>query len=382
MKDIIRTKIHLSLRMLTIPFKVSFKHASAERSVTESVLVEAKTSGGEVGYGESCPRSYVTGETLSTVHEFFNPFQKDIEEKVSDVDTMKEWISQHQESIEKNPAAWCAIELALLDVFAKAEQVSVEQLLGLPPITGDFIYTAILGDSIDEVFNQQFLQYRSMEFTDFKIKLSGNLERDQSKIAVLNNNNNDKLRVRFDANNLWQDIDEAADYLKRLDYPFFAIEEPLASKEIPDLSKLAEQIKSKSILDESLISASQFVRLEGIGPGRWIINVRISKMGGILRSLEIVNLARQRNIPVIIGAQVGETSLLTRAALTVANASRDVLIAQEGAFGTLLLKEDICHPSLMFGKGGKLGVKEHKFHQLSGFGLEVDSGSFIEESKS
>ena len=378
MKNFNSAYVHLSLRELVIPFKVSFKHASAERSVTESVLVEAKTSNGEVGYGESCPRSYVTGETVSSVKAFFNQYQTDIGEKINNIDSMKEWMAKYHKEIDENPAAWCAVELALLDVFAKEQQVSVEQLLGLPLIDGDFTYSAVLGDSSDAVFSQQFQQYRSMGFADFKIKLSGNLERDQKKLEFLKNDDWGKLRVRFDVNNLWQDINEATDYLNRLNYPFFAIEEPLASKDIPHLAKLAEKIESKIILDESLIGSSQFELLGGTDPGRWIVNVRISKMGGIIRSLEIVKLARQQNIPIIIGAQVGETSLLTRAALTVANASRDVLIAQEGAFGTLLLEDDICQPSLMFGKGGKLEVEGSKLNHLPGFGLQVDSNNFIE----
>jgi len=41
-------------------------------------------------------------------------------------------------------------------------------------------------------------------------------------------------------------------------------------------------------------------------------------MGGILRSLAIAEQAKQIGIPIIIGAQVGETSILTRAALTLA----------------------------------------------------------------
>jgi len=77
-------------------------------------------------------------------------------------------------------------------------------------------------------------------------------------------------------------------------------------------------------------------------------------MGGILRSLAIAEEAKARGIPIIIGAQVGETSILTRAALTVANQYRDILLAQEGAFGTYLLEHDITDASLMFGKGGRL----------------------------
>ena len=77
-------------------------------------------------------------------------------------------------------------------------------------------------------------------------------------------------------------------------------------------------------------------------------------MGGLLRSLEIVHAARARGIRVIVGAQVGETSLLTRAALTVATAAGGALVAQEGAFGTHLLQYDVCTPPLMFGDGGTL----------------------------
>ena len=77
-------------------------------------------------------------------------------------------------------------------------------------------------------------------------------------------------------------------------------------------------------------------------------------MGGLLRSLQVVEAARAAGVGLVVGAQVGETSLLTRAALTVAHAGRDVLVAQEGAFGTFLLTEDICDPPLMFSAGGAL----------------------------
>ncbi|MGZ5120332.1 MAG: hypothetical protein ACXWCK_30025, partial [Burkholderiales bacterium] len=75
-----------------------------------------------------------------------------------------------------------------------------------------------------------------------------------------------------------------------------------------------------------------------------------------LRSLELVSELHKRGLGLIIGAQVGETSILTRAALTVANASKDILLAQEGAFGTHLLARDVVESPLMFGPGGMLDV--------------------------
>jgi L-alanine-DL-glutamate epimerase-like enolase superfamily enzyme len=45
-------------------------------------------------------------------------------------------------------------------------------------------------------------------------------------MAVMRRLDAQSLRVRVDANNLWRDADEAIQFLRSLDYPFFAIEEP------------------------------------------------------------------------------------------------------------------------------------------------------------
>ena len=110
------------------------------------------------------------------------------------------------------------------------------------------------------------------------------------------------------------------------------------------------------MLDESLVRRQQLVELPD-PPDQWIVNVRVSKMGGLLRSLDVVAEARRLGIGVIVGAQVGETSLLTRAGLAVAHAARDILVAQEGAFGTHLLAEDVCDPPIMFVPGGILEIE-------------------------
>jgi hypothetical protein len=59
-----RTRIErLDLSELHIPFRTTFRHASAERSRTSSIWVEA-TSNGRTGRGESCPRPYVTADNV------------------------------------------------------------------------------------------------------------------------------------------------------------------------------------------------------------------------------------------------------------------------------------------------------------------------------
>ncbi len=233
---------------------------------------------------------------------------------------------------------------------------------------GRFHYSAVLGDMGRDAFVAMASRYRAQGFTDFKIKLSGDLSRDRDKIAALTPYPD--IRLRADANNVWRTSQEAAAFLRALDAPFFAVEEPIGPGGSSALAEIAEQLDCKIVLDESFLRLSQIEHLRNT-PERWLINLRVSKMGGLLRSLPIVEAARAAGIGLIVGAQVGETSLLTRAGLTVARAARDGLVAQEGAFGTLLLSRDVCEPSLMFGAGGVLDVASYPTLRQPGFGLTI-----------
>ncbi len=111
----------LTLKRIEIPFRVSFKHASAERSETESVWVEARSETGKVGFGEGCPRSYVTGEDLESVRTFFFRNRASLMGEVTDLRSLVGWMKDREAELDENPAGWCAIELALLDLLGLEE---------------------------------------------------------------------------------------------------------------------------------------------------------------------------------------------------------------------------------------------------------------------
>ena len=358
----------LRVRELHIPFKVTFRHASAERAESSTIWVEALSPDGHVGYGESCPRPYVTGETPASAEAFIGAHEADLLRSVGDVETLRGWMDAHEDVLDRNPAAWCAVELALLDLCARARGISVDALLGLRDLRGPFRFSAVLGDSPPEIFTAQARQYCDRGFTDFKIKLSGDLARDRAKVDELRRWSNPALRVRADANNLWPDAGTAIGFLRSLEFPLFALEEPVAADDYRALAGIGEAMACRIVLDESLVRAGQIAGLPG-EVARWIANVRVSKMGGLLRSLDVVAAARQAGLGIIVGAQVGETSLLTRAALTVAQAAGPALVAQEGAFGTHLLQRDVCEPPVMFGAGGVLDPGPYHFDTAAGFGL-------------
>lgn len=360
--------ISMTLSELVIPFRQVFKHNSAERARTQSVIVEVRSGEGLLGFGEACPRSYVTGETIKSAVTFFNQHRAALINTVHELSDLKQWLQSNRAEINRNPAAWCAIEMALLDVLARCKHQSVEALLGLPELAGNFQYSAILGDSEPEVFQKLLNRYYSQGFRDYKIKLSGDLKRDKEKLAHFASLEDKAIKIRVDANNLWSETDEVLAYIKALPVSIWAIEEPLADKSYEKLALISELSKSCIILDESFLRYEQFELLDKT-KAKWIINLRVSKMGGLLRSLQIAEHATQQNIPLIIGAQVGETSLLTRAALTLSNNYHAHILAREGGFGTLLLQQDVCDPPVMMDDHGKLSMSHDS---QVGFGLVVD----------
>ncbi|MDB6168858.1 MAG: putative Muconate cycloisomerase [Verrucomicrobia bacterium] len=333
--------------------------------------MEAESESGARGFGEGCPREYVTGETVATALEFVRRVQPDVL-RIGSLGELRAWVDAQRDLIDANPSAWCAVELALLDVLARDAGRSVEDLLSLPSISGPFRYSAVLGAEEPNTFKANLQRFRSMDFRDFKVKLCGNPETDSARMAILAADKESIDALRFDANNLWKDPQAALDYLRKLETPFFAVEEPLAPRRYAELGVLADSLPARIILDESFLQLAQFDHLK-FHPGRWILNLRISKLGGLLRSLAVMERAHAEGIPFIVGCQVGETSVLTRAALTLAQASQHRgLTAQEGAFGTHLLQRDVIKNPLMFGAEGRLEVIDRDFPRQPGFGLNPE----------
>ena len=120
----------LSMERLTLPFRVAFEHAAARRTHGESVLVRAVSDDGTQGWGEGCPRRYVTGETMETAMTFFAAHRW-AWMNLQTLEDLRRWANTHRQLIDRNPAAFCAVELALLNALARRTAQSVESLLSL-----------------------------------------------------------------------------------------------------------------------------------------------------------------------------------------------------------------------------------------------------------
>jgi L-alanine-DL-glutamate epimerase-like enolase superfamily enzyme len=373
------TPLTLSAQPLRIPFRATVTHAAATRARSASVWVTAQR-GEQLGLGEGCPRDYVTGETPATCTAFLGRWLPLLPARCGDPDALIAFQQQEEALLDANPAAWCAVELALWDLFARERDQPVEALLGLPAPAGEWRYTAVLAEPDLDANRARLEQYLALGLTDVKVKLTGDLGADGALLQALyegaRRHGALAPRLRLDANNLWAGRAEVAaahlDALRPLiQGELLGVEEPLGAGDAAGLAWLSARLGAPIILDESLRRAAELAPFAAAG-GAWIANLKVSKVGGVWRALQLLRALAPLGWPVIIGAHVGESSVLTRAAMLVARAAGDRLLGQEGAFGDALLTYDMTAPSLRFGPRGELCAQRAGFGPR-GWGLSPSS---------
>jgi O-succinylbenzoate synthase len=102
-----------------------------------------------------------------------------------------------------------------------------------------------------------------------------------------------------DANSAYTLAD--APRLKELDrLGLMMIEQPLAHDDIVDHAALQAQLATPICLDESIISLDDARKALQLGSGR-IINIKVSRVGGLLNAKRIHDYCHERGVPVWCG---------------------------------------------------------------------------------
>jgi muconate cycloisomerase len=104
------------------------------------------------------------------------------------------------------------------------------------------------------------------------------------------------------------------------------------------------------LLDESLCSMTDAERAVEHGTCD-SFNLRLSKCGGYIPSLRLMQFAKQHGLTCLLGCQVGETAILSAAGRHFA-ATVSGLRAVEGSYDRHLVREPLGTEDLTFGWGG------------------------------
>ncbi len=366
---------------LAIPLRREVAHAASRRSVSQPLVVSVELNSGLVGYGETLPRPYVTGESessvLQTVERVYCPWllrarPTCFPEALEFIESLP-WRNAFGEQI---PAARAAVELALLDAYARHFGRPISDAVGwmglnefgAPGSLRRVRHSGVVASSSVKSVRRTLRMLWWYGVRDFKLKVGDDGEEERLKSAVRflgRAISSGQATLRLDANGGWS-LTRAVERLAEWrDLGLAFVEQPLAKGSEAELAELKSCVHQPLMYDESLVTIEDAERLVALQVADGF-NIRISKCGGLLPSLRLAHYARKQGVTIQLGCMVGETSILTAAGRKFLELVPGVRFA-EGAFGRFLLRDDVVRRSLRFSYGGSV-----KALSGSGWGISVD----------
>jgi L-Ala-D/L-Glu epimerase len=374
------TVTELELFAVDLPFKVTVRHAAAARTTSESLFLRVGLDSGAQGWGESLPRAYVSGErregAFALLRDSILPgllgrtFQSWSEvgaflEKC-DGQAPTEWVRPDV----PQTSAWCSVDLALLDAFGRAfgEPAS---LGGRPPAAdalGSYRYSGVVSAGRGWPYAVSLLKMRAFRFPHVKLKVEQDGAEQAARTArrLLGR----RVDLRVDANMAW-DVEQALEVIQQLrTVGIESFEQPLPAGDLAGLARLVAESSAGIVVDEGLTdreSLQTLIRHRACTGA----NVRISKCGGLVGAYARCREALDAQLMLQVGCQVGESSLLSAAHLTLLQALAPLTPGvryAEGCFGRHLLREDPVSPPVQFGYGGRPPRRPPG----AGLGVQVD----------
>lgn len=335
-----------------IPYKTPFVISGGACENQRSVIVELG-AGGLIGYGESAPveipiySSETTSSAIAALKEWFIP--KVIGKTFTNIEHFNEELSADTRG---NSFAKAALETAYWDLVARQNGLAMRDLmvyklqsLGTKAsylekkdhvVSG--VSIGIPTDNSLDTLKKWIEGYLKEGYQRIKLKIKPSWE--LKAMTVAREVIGDEFPLWGDANSSYV-LDRHLEILKKMDdFNCLMLEQPLHSDDILDHIALSKMIGTPICFDESLKShrvASQLVDSEI----EMVWNLKIHRMGGLLETLRVYDLASKHGVRVW-GGTMPETGIGT------------VLMLSLASLSGFMFPSDVEDSSRWYGKGHDL----------------------------
>lgn len=288
---------HATLHDVELPLVHSFETSSHRKSSLRHLLVELTDSNGATGWGEiaSPAGPYYAAETTSiawhTASEHLIPAVLGAEWEHPD---------QVSELFGKVRGHWFAkagVEMAAWTLFASATGQPLARALG--GTRSSVVAGVSLGiePSIDELLTQ-VEKHVQAGYPRVKLKVAPGW--DVEPVKAVRSAYPD-LDVHVDANGAYPGTEGAFEVLRALDpFGLTMIEQPFAPRNFLDSAQLQAQLETPVCLDESVETLDDLRTAIELRAGG-VLNIKVSRMGGLSAARDAHDLAQAAGWPVWCG---------------------------------------------------------------------------------
>lgn len=308
----------ITLYPFSIPLKHPFQIATLTSTHAEGVFLRLETESGYVGWGEATPLHSINGETQETIiatlknilpNPIFQPFG------------FQSIIEATQVIAPGQNAAVSAIDIALHDLSAQIAGLPLNQFLG--ESHDRFATDMTIGICPPYVAKRRA---KEIEFNSIKVKVgeyySDYIDDDIKRIAAVREAAGPHVNIRIDANQAFT-APKALEFLNQVEeYDIEFCEQPTTRFDYEGLKWLHQRSPIPVMADESCFSPQDAARLAKEEVCK-LINIKLSKSGGITTAKQIADVCAAHHINCMIGGMV-ETRLGVTAATHFAAYRRNI----------------------------------------------------------
>jgi O-succinylbenzoate synthase len=288
----------VELFLARLPLLRPFTTSSHTKDHLEHILIRVRDADGAEGWGECASPSdpfYCSETSESSWHilrDFLVPGLLGVRWEHPD-DAATTW-----QKVRGNNFAKAGLEMACWDLYARSVGQPLARLLGG---TRAEIHSGVsLGiEPTVEGLLEQVDRFLNQGYRRIKMKIGPG--RDVQYVRAVRERWPDAL-LMADANSAYS-LDRPADVaaLKALDdLALMMIEQPLADDDIVDHARLQAELRTPICLDESIHTAADARKALDLHSCR-IINIKVSRLGGLSEARRVHDLCVSRDVPVWCG---------------------------------------------------------------------------------
>ena len=339
----------ITLRHIRMPLKTPVTTSFGTIIDKDSIIVEVQDTDGVIGWGESPVFAipWYSEETIGTVWHVMTDFliPRLAEQEFDHPNQVAEILAP----IQRNNMAKAGVESALWDLYAQRNGVPLAQVMG--GTRKKVAVGVVIGVQPSVSDTLRFIeQYLVAGYQRIKLKIKPGQDIELIK-AIRRPFPN--LALAVDANGAYQ-ISDVALFQELDQFDLTMIEQPFQAGDLINHAKLQAILKTPLCLDENITTLEDIKNAAALNSCQ-VINIKMSRLGGITLAQQAHDFCLQRNIPVWCGGMfesgIGRAHNIALATLENFSLPGDI------SGSARYWEQDIIEPEVIV-KGGEILVSD------------------------
>ena len=352
-------------------YRITFKINSSRKiyyktfNKIQNIFVVIETNENLIGIGEATPIKSITGDLKKDTRRLLSLAKTTLKGyDPCDIKSIHAILRNNSQKFRlTSSTAINAIDSACYDLMGKSKKKPVYQLIRkcrsknvLNTVT---IYLGSLENTVNDVINVK-MKYRRCGIKRIKLKLSGQPKIDKKRILTVTKLFSGNLTL--DANEAYRDEKIAVKIFNNIHDlvgdRILLIEQPSPRKNLEKLRYITERSKIPIFADESTANLHDLYRILDTNTVDGI-NIKLQRAGGIFFGNKMFDLARKKNLKVMIGS-------IQESGVGVSQDVNFLASISDYAMGSdidtdLDLEKDIItkNSKIPFKNGGRFPLKDH-----------------------